>query len=170
MGRKLASVRKDGARADWRSHWPATPVCSRTIATSTKYLHDQTVHLANLGYGPTEIAERIHVPEALSRNWSNHGYYYGGLKLGSRGVYHGVWASMTAIPPIWPLPPADLARRYVDATGGGDAILAKAQTACDAGDYRWVAELLRQLILVPYLPSSWHKSRRRHNGWAGSQF
>jgi len=24
-----------------------------------KYLHDQTVHLANLGYGPAEIAERI---------------------------------------------------------------------------------------------------------------
>jgi alkyl sulfatase BDS1-like metallo-beta-lactamase superfamily hydrolase len=47
-----------------------------------------------------------------------------------------------------PLPPADLARRYVDAMGGGDAIMAKAQTAYDAGDYRWVAELLRQVVFA----------------------
>jgi alkyl sulfatase BDS1-like metallo-beta-lactamase superfamily hydrolase len=113
-----------------------------------KYLHDQTVHLANLGYGPAEIAERIHLPEAISRNWSNHGYY-GSLKFGSRGVYQRYLGFYDGHPAnLDPLPPADLARRYVDAMGGGDAIMAKAQAAFDAGDYRWVAELLRQLVFA----------------------
>ena len=113
-----------------------------------KYLHDQTVHLANLGYGPAEIAERIHLPEAISKNWSNHGYY-GSLKLGSRGVYQRYLGFYDGHPAnLDPLPPGDLARRYVDAMGGGGAILAKAQTAYAAGDYRWVAELLRQLVFA----------------------
>ncbi|MGA2738898.1 MAG: alkyl sulfatase dimerization domain-containing protein [Bryobacteraceae bacterium] len=113
-----------------------------------KYLHDQTVHLANLGYGPAEIAERIQLPAAISKNWSNHGYY-GSFKLGSRGVYQRYLGFYDGNPAnLDPLPPADLARRYVDAMGGGDAILAKAQAAYDAGDYRWVAELLKQLVFA----------------------
>jgi alkyl sulfatase BDS1-like metallo-beta-lactamase superfamily hydrolase len=106
------------------------------------------VHLANLGYGPAEIAERIHLPEAISKNWSNHGYY-GSLKLGSRGVYQRYLGFYDGHPAnLDPLPPGDLARRYVDAMGGGGAILAKAQTAYAAGDYRWVAELLRQQVFA----------------------
>jgi alkyl sulfatase BDS1-like metallo-beta-lactamase superfamily hydrolase len=113
-----------------------------------KYLHDQTVHLANLGYGPEEIAERIQLPQAISKNWSNHGYY-GSFKFGSRGVYQRYLGFYDGHPAnLDPLPPADLARRYVEALGGGDAILTRAQTAYDAGDYRWVAELLRQLVFA----------------------
>ena len=75
-----------------------------------KYLHDQTVHMANLGYGPTEIAEQIQLPAAISKNWSNHGYY-GSLKLGSRGVYQRYLGFYDGNPAnLDPLPPADLAR------------------------------------------------------------
>ncbi|MGA2136093.1 MAG: alkyl sulfatase dimerization domain-containing protein [Bryobacteraceae bacterium] len=106
------------------------------------------MHLANLGYGPTEIAERIQLPAAISKNWSNHGYY-GSLKLGSRDVYQRYLGFYDGNPAnLDPLPPADLARRYVDAMGGADAILAKAHTAYAAGDYRWVAELLHQLVFA----------------------
>jgi alkyl sulfatase BDS1-like metallo-beta-lactamase superfamily hydrolase len=113
-----------------------------------KYLHDQTVHMANLGYGPTEIAEQIQLPAAISKNWSNHGYY-GSLKLGSRGVYQRYLGFYDGNPAnLDPLPPADLARRYVDAMGGSAAILSKAHAAYDTGDYRWVVELLHQLVFA----------------------
>jgi alkyl sulfatase BDS1-like metallo-beta-lactamase superfamily hydrolase len=113
-----------------------------------KYLHDQTVHLANLGYGPAEIAERMQLPPALLKNWSNHGYY-GSFKFASRGVYQRYMGFYDGHPAnLDPLPPADLARHYVDAMGGSDAILTKARGAYEAGEYRWVAELLRQLVFA----------------------
>lgn len=74
-----------------------------------KYLHDQTVRMANIGYTPAEIAERIELPPDIAKNWSNHGYY-GSWKLGSRGVYQrylgfydGNPANLGPLPSgIWP--------------------------------------------------------------------
>jgi alkyl sulfatase BDS1-like metallo-beta-lactamase superfamily hydrolase len=47
-----------------------------------------------------------------------------------------------------PLPPVDAAIRYVDAMGGTGAVLAKAQEAFDAGEYRWVSTLLDHLVFA----------------------
>jgi alkyl sulfatase BDS1-like metallo-beta-lactamase superfamily hydrolase len=66
-----------------------------------------------------------------------------------RGVYQRYLGFYDGHPAnLDPLPPADLARRYVDAMGGAAAILANTQTAYQAGDYRWVAELLKQLVFA----------------------
>ncbi|MGB5313551.1 MAG: MBL fold metallo-hydrolase, partial [Polyangiales bacterium] len=40
-----------------------------------KYIHDQTLRLALLGYTPREIAETIELPEALQQSFPNRGYY-----------------------------------------------------------------------------------------------
>ena len=47
-----------------------------------------------------------------------------------------------------PLPPPELGKRYVDAIGGAAKVLAAAQTAYDAGDYRWAATLLDHLVFA----------------------
>ncbi|MDQ7861290.1 hypothetical protein RCO48_10270 [Peribacillus frigoritolerans] len=38
-----------------------------------KYIHDQTIRLANLGLTPDEIAEKLKLPEKLDKVWSNRG-------------------------------------------------------------------------------------------------
>ncbi|MFO7568435.1 MAG: alkyl sulfatase C-terminal domain-containing protein, partial [Smithellaceae bacterium] len=45
-----------------------------------------------------------------------------------------------------PLPPAEAGSRYVAFMGGPDHLLEKAQASFDAGDYRWVAEVLNHLV------------------------
>jgi alkyl sulfatase BDS1-like metallo-beta-lactamase superfamily hydrolase len=47
-----------------------------------------------------------------------------------------------------PLPPEPMAKRYVAAMGGTDAVLAHAKDAEDAGDLRWAATLLNHAVFA----------------------
>ncbi|HEX4879537.1 MAG TPA: alkyl sulfatase dimerization domain-containing protein, partial [Limnobacter sp.] len=47
---------------------------------------------------------------------------------------------------LHPIPPVEAAKRYVALAGGMDALVGKAQTAHDQGDYRWSAELLKHAV------------------------
>jgi alkyl sulfatase BDS1-like metallo-beta-lactamase superfamily hydrolase len=38
--------------------------------------------------------------------------------------------------------------RYVEMMGGPDDAVAKARTAFDAGDYRWVAEVVQHVVFA----------------------
>ncbi len=49
---------------------------------------------------------------------------------------------------LWEHPPQQRARRYVDAIGGAEAALEIAREACDAGDYRWAAELANHVVFA----------------------
>ncbi|BBY23940.1 hypothetical protein MSTO_41450 [Mycobacterium stomatepiae] len=49
---------------------------------------------------------------------------------------------------LWPHPPEALAPRYVDAMGGIDRVVELAQTAFEAGDFRWAATLLDHAIFT----------------------
>lgn len=40
-----------------------------------KYIHDQTLHLANQGYTMNEIGDMIKLPKNLENNWASRGYY-----------------------------------------------------------------------------------------------
>jgi alkyl sulfatase BDS1-like metallo-beta-lactamase superfamily hydrolase len=46
------------------------------------------------------------------------------------------------------LPPTEVGKRYVELAGGMDALLDRAQRAFDAGDYRWVAELVNHAVFA----------------------
>ncbi|MGQ7246029.1 alkyl/aryl-sulfatase [Halomonas sp. V046] len=112
-----------------------------------KYLHDQTLRLANLGYKRDEIAEAIEVPPSLANEWFNRGYY-GTIEHNAKGIYQrylGFWSGNPAT--LDPLPPRQSGERYVDALGGAAAVLAKGRDAFDAGDYRWAAMLLDHLVM-----------------------
>lgn len=113
-----------------------------------KFLHDQSVRLLNTGYTGAEIADRLRLPPSLSRRWFNRGYY-GTMMHNSRAVYHRYMGWYDGNPArLDPLPPEAEAERFVRALGGADRVLAEAQRAFDAGDYRWALSVLDRLVFA----------------------
>jgi alkyl sulfatase BDS1-like metallo-beta-lactamase superfamily hydrolase len=51
-----------------------------------KYIHDQTLRLANQGLTSREIAETIELPEALALPWYNRGFY-GSVRHNAKATY-----------------------------------------------------------------------------------
>jgi alkyl sulfatase BDS1-like metallo-beta-lactamase superfamily hydrolase len=112
-----------------------------------KYIHDQTLRMANQGMTPREIAEEIALPDSLMQSFANMGYY-GTLKHNAKAVYQGYFGWYDGNPVnLDPLPPVEAGRRYVEFMGGADAVLTKARASFDAGEYRWVAEVLNHLVM-----------------------
>lgn len=113
-----------------------------------KYIHDQTLRLAGNGLTPREIAETIELPESLRTTFAVRDYY-GTIAHNAKAVYQHYYGWYDGNPAnLDPLPPADAARRYVEAMGGLDAVVAKAQKAFDEGDYRWAATLLDHAVFA----------------------
>lgn len=113
-----------------------------------RYVHDQTMRWANHGETPLEIAERIALPEEYRTEAHTTGYY-GHLAHNVKAVYQRYLSWYDGNPAnLWKLPPADVGERYVALAGGPDALLAKAAEAYEAGDYRWVVELVGHLVFT----------------------
>ena len=70
-----------------------------------KFIHDQTLRLANLGYTPREIAEQLQLPNSLAKNFHVRGYY-GTLSHNSKAVYQHYFGWYDGNPAnLNPLPP-----------------------------------------------------------------
>jgi alkyl sulfatase BDS1-like metallo-beta-lactamase superfamily hydrolase len=111
-----------------------------------RYIHDQTLRMANQGYGPRDIAEQMTLPKSLQTHYWNRGYY-GTLKHNVKAVYQMYFGWYDANPAsLDPLPRVAGAQHYVEYMGGSAAILEKAEASYDKGEYRWVAEVLNQLV------------------------
>ncbi|WP_166262192.1 alkyl/aryl-sulfatase [Marinobacter salicampi] len=111
-----------------------------------KHIHDQTVRMMNEGMLPGDIAENLRLPESLDQEWSARGYY-GTVRHNSRGVYQRYMGWYDGNPAnLNPLPPREEAGRTIDYMGGEEEVLRKARKDFEAGDYRWVASVTRQLI------------------------
>lgn len=112
-----------------------------------KYIHDQSLRLANQGLTPLEAAEIVRLPDAIGQKWPNR-YYHGGLHHNVRAVFHkelGFWDGDPAT--ILPLLPADNATRHV-ALIGRKKILAEGRKAIEAADYRWAVQILHHLVFA----------------------
>ncbi len=113
-----------------------------------RYVHDQTLRLANRGLTPTQIAAEVTLPPSLARTWSCRGYY-GTVSHNVRAVYQRYLGFFDGNPAhLDPLPPEDAARRYVELAGGIDSLLAHARAACERGEYRWAAELCSHAVFA----------------------
>lgn len=111
-----------------------------------KYIHDQTLRLANNGYNMEECAEQIQLPSELSGHWPNQGHY-GCLSQNVRAVWNYYLGWFDGHPArLNPLPPREAGRRYVRCMGGMNRLLELAQDSFDEGDYRWVAQLLDHAV------------------------
>ena len=113
-----------------------------------RYLHDQTLRLANQGYTMTEIAEMIQLPESLAKEFYCRGYY-GSVNHNVKAVYVKYLGWFDGNPAnLHPLPPEEASKRYVEFMGGAAAVIKKAQEYYDKGDYRWVAEVVNHVVFA----------------------
>lgn len=111
-----------------------------------KYLHDQTLKLANQGYTAPEIAELITLPDELEQEWSVRGLY-GAVKHNVKAIYQHYLGWYDGNPVhLDPLPPVASAQKWLEYAGGGAAVLKRAAADFSTGDYRWVAEVVGALV------------------------
>ena len=134
-------------------HWPrwgnADIVHFLTLQRDLyRWMHDQTMRLANHGYVASEIAEMLTLPEDFLEHSHTRGYY-GDLVHNVKAVYQRYLSWYDANPAnLHKLPPSDAGKKYVELAGGEAALLLSARDAFERGEYRWVAELLNHLIFA----------------------
>jgi len=113
-----------------------------------KYIHDQTLRLANHGYDMVEVAERLALPDNLSQAWANRGYY-GTVNVGAKAVYNRYLGYFDGNPAnLHPVPQEEAAPRYVEYMGGEESIMARARQDFARGNYRWVSMVLKHLVFA----------------------
>jgi alkyl sulfatase BDS1-like metallo-beta-lactamase superfamily hydrolase len=127
----------------------------------------------------TEAAEMLQLPEALRSEWSLRGYY-GTVNHDVKAAIDKQFGWYSGNPAtLHPLPRVEAAKKYVAYMGGADAIVQKAKADFANGDYRWVMQVLMQVVYAD--PATWRHatswrmpasssatSRRRAPGGAGT--
>ncbi len=113
-----------------------------------KYLHDQTLRLANQGSTMTEVAEQMQLPASIGSEFYNRSYY-GSVNHNTKAVYQMYLGWFDGNPArLHALPPVEASKRYVASMGGEDRVLEMGRKAFDQGDYRWVAELINHVVFA----------------------
>ncbi|MFC9552884.1 alkyl/aryl-sulfatase [Rhodococcus sp. NPDC056960] len=132
-------------------HWP-TWGAERVVEFLTSqrdlyaYVHDQTLRLMNKGFTGPEIAEQMQLPPALENTWSARGYY-GSVSHNVKAIYQRYLGWFDGNPAsLWEHTPVEQSKRYVEFMGGADAVVAKARDSFDAGDFRWVAQVVNHVV------------------------
>jgi alkyl sulfatase BDS1-like metallo-beta-lactamase superfamily hydrolase len=134
-------------------HWPTwgSEACGALLTAQRdgyRYLHDEALRCINHGQTMLEIAEEVEFPPALAATWSLRGYY-GSVNHNVKAIYQRYVGFFDGNPAnLHPHPPVEAARRYVDYMGGADAIIERARADHDAGDDRWVAEVLKHVVFA----------------------
>ena len=134
-------------------HWPTWGNDNaRELLTKQRdlyrFINDETVRKLNMGETMREIADDFKLPDSLGHYWANRGYY------GS--IYHDVAATYVLYlgwfdgnpATLHELPPVEGAKKYVEFMGGADAVLEKAKASYDAGEFRWVAEVVSKVVFA----------------------
>jgi linear primary-alkylsulfatase len=112
------------------------------------YLHDQTLRLLNKGLTGREIAETLELPPELASEWHCRGYY-GSVSHNVKAVYQLYMGWFDGNPAhLWEHTPVESARRYVEFMGGAEQVLERARASFEAGDYRWVAEVVNHVVFA----------------------
>lgn len=150
------AIARYGARTDFliaQHHWPTFG--NERIAGFLKkqrdlykFIHDQSVRLLNHGFTSAEIAERLKLPPSLAGEWAARGYY-GTLSHNAKAVYQFYLGWYDANPAnLSPLPPAETAKKQIEYMGGAETVLKRARDDFKAGQYRWVASVMSQLVFA----------------------
>lgn len=111
-----------------------------------KYIHDQSLRLANQGFNMVEVGEKIEMPDSLAKEWYNRGYY-GSLSHNSKSVYNFYLGWFSGNPStLHPLPTVEASKKEIEYMGGAEAVLKKAKNDFNQGNYRWAAQVLNYLV------------------------
>jgi alkyl sulfatase BDS1-like metallo-beta-lactamase superfamily hydrolase len=85
---------------------------------------------------------------AALRGWSARGYY-GSVNHDMKSTYVHYLGWFNGNPAtLHQLPERDAAAKYVEFMGGADAVLEKARKSYQAGDYRWVAQVVNHVVFA----------------------
>lgn len=134
-------------------HWPVwgkerVAALLAGMSDLYRYIHDQTLHLANKGLTMNEIAEELVLPGNLSREFALRGYY-GSLNHNVKAVYHLYLGWFDGNPAhLNVLPPLASAKKYVEYMGGAKQVLERAHADFKKGEYRWVAQVLDHVVFA----------------------
>ncbi len=113
-----------------------------------RYIHDQTLRLANQGVTLQEIPSQLELPESLATQFANRSYY-GELGFNARSQYQLYYGFFDGNPAnLNPLAPADEAVKFVEYMGGADAVLERAQRDYTNGEFQFVATVLNKLVFA----------------------
>jgi alkyl sulfatase BDS1-like metallo-beta-lactamase superfamily hydrolase len=113
-----------------------------------RYINDETLRLANHGYTRDEIAEQFKLPDGLAKVWANRGYY-GSISHNVKATYVLYLGWFIGNPAtLHELPPVEASKRYVEFMGGADAVLAKARSDYEKGEFRWVAQVVNHVVFA----------------------
>jgi alkyl sulfatase BDS1-like metallo-beta-lactamase superfamily hydrolase len=109
-------------------------------------MNNQVLHLANNGVTINQVHNVYEVPKSLQEKWYCRGYH-GSPQHNARGVVQRFLGFWDANPTnLIPLSPADSAPLYVEMMGGAAAIMARARTLHDEGNYLLATEILNKLV------------------------
>jgi alkyl sulfatase BDS1-like metallo-beta-lactamase superfamily hydrolase len=134
-------------------HWPRWGQADLSMYLASqrdayRYVHDQTLRLANHGLTMNEIAEVLVLPAELGEESFNRGYY-GTISHNAKAVYQRYLGWFDGNPAhLNPHPPVEAAKRYVTFMGGADAVLERARASFVEGDYRWVVEVVNHVVFA----------------------
>jgi len=134
-------------------HWPTWGNEKiRTFWTGQRdlyrYIHDQTLRLANQGYTINEIPSRIELPPGIAHQFANRGYY-GTVSFNARAQYQLYLGFFDGNPAnLDPPDPVEEGRKFVEYMGGAQRIIALARRDLAKGDYRFAARALNHLVFA----------------------
>jgi alkyl sulfatase BDS1-like metallo-beta-lactamase superfamily hydrolase len=134
-------------------HWPRwggaeIDVFLRKQRDLYKFIHDQTLRMANHGMNAPEIAEVLRLPPTLASEWYTRGFY-GTVSHNAKAVYQRYLGWFDGNPAhLNPHPPVETGKRYVSVMGGAEVVMAEARRAQAEGDYRWGAQVLNHLVFA----------------------
>ena len=98
-----------------------------------RYIHDQSIRLANAGLTMEEAAEELELPASLRDEFACR-EYYGTVSHNVKAVFQRYLGWFDGNPAhLNPHPPVEAARRYVDYMGGAEAVLARARAVVRGG-------------------------------------
>ena len=111
-----------------------------------RWMHDQTMRLANLGWTANDIAEELSLPTCFSTESHVQGYY-GTVSHNVKSVYNKYLGWYDANPAnLNPHPPVESSKKYVEFMGGPEEVLRRAKASFEDGDYRWVAQVVNHVV------------------------
>lgn len=113
-----------------------------------KYVHDQTLRLANHGMTIKEVGYALQEPD-FARDVLHVRGNYGMLYFNARAVYQKYYGAFDGRPvDLNPLPPEAEGERYLAALGGVDRVMTLAQEAIEQDDLQWAATLLNHIVFA----------------------
>ncbi len=110
-------------------------------ADAVRFVHDQTIRWMNVGLTGDEIAEKVILPEHLSRSPYLQ-EFYGRVDWSVKNIFNGYmgWFDGNSTT-LLPLPVLEKAKKMASLAGGENQLLEQAQAALEETDYQWALEL-----------------------------